>query len=230
MRRQQRRRAVWRAILMLLLLATFGAVYWLGLEQGQVDMTDANQRIADLAESEQRLQRRAAERDAEVSRLTREMDVLRQRLEAETPSGAIRPLYELLQARLRAGVTAERLTLVLQKIENQRQCDPVQQRRMSVRTPIDRTSANSLVFGDQMVTVFAEGASARNAENAPEAWFDPGQPVNFRFQQAGGRTTDAQGRLPFSHQVVVGDSEWRFTFAAANRGFLAVQAERCSFP
>ena len=230
LRRQQRGRAIWRAILMLVLIAAFGAVYWFGLEQGQVDMTDANARIAELTESEQRLQRRAGERDAEIVRLGREIETLRQRLEAETPTGAVRPLYELLQARLRAGVTPDRLTTVLQRIENQRQCDAVLQRRVAVRTAIDRTSPNSLQFGDQAVTLFAEGISVRTAEGAPEAWYDPAQQITLRFQAAGGRASDAQGRVPFQHQVVVGDSEWRFSFTAGTRGFLNVAAERCSFP
>jgi hypothetical protein len=41
---------------------------------------------------------------------------------------------------------------------------------------------------------------------------------------------EIEGKLPLHHSLQVGDSEYRFTATAGDRGFMNVTADRCNFP
>ena len=74
------------------------------------------------------------------------------------------------------------------------------------------------------------GQSATSASGQPEGWYDPAKPVVLKFSHLGGESSEVTGMLPLHHSMLVGDSEYRFTATAGDRGFINVTADRCKFP
>ena len=89
----------------------------------------------------------------------------------------------------------------------------------------------SAAFADRKITVTAEGQSAVDANGQKESWFDPTRPITLHFAQLDGTTTETTGVVPLNHQLVVGDSEFRFAVELDDRkGFAQVTTQRCNFP
>ena len=49
-------------------------------------------------------------------------------------------------------------------------------------------------------------------------------------REVAAKTSEVAGELPLYHSMLVGDSEYRFTAVAGDRGFLNVTADRCKAP
>lgn len=152
-------------------------------------------------------------------------------LEQQTPPENLRKVVELLKSKVAAGVPVDRLEFIIGAAKAQRSCDPAPiARRFFVQTPVYATSSASASFGDNAITVTAEGASTLNPEGKLQAWFDPAQPVTVNFAEIGGSVSKATGILPLQHTVVSGQWEYKFNITAAARGILNVTAERCHYP
>ena len=54
--------------------------------------------------------------------------------------------------------------------------------------------------------------------------------MTLRFTVLGGASSQAAGALPLHHSVVVGDTEYRFSAAAGDGGFVNVTGQGCRFP
>ena len=75
------------------------------------------------------------------------------------------------------------------------------------------------------------GSAATDAENRPQAWFDPAKPLTVNFTRIGGESSAATGVLPLQHSVVLGDTEHRFVVTPAEaRGFLLITSDSCKYP
>jgi len=84
------------------------------------------------------------------------------------------------------------------------------------------------IDGPDLVTGIGE--PAKDASGAPQAWFDPGEPVTISFTRVGGKATEVEGLLPLTHGVVMGSTEYRFNVVTGPRGFIVVSADRCKYP
>lgn len=149
----------------------------------------------------------------------------------DVPIGTVRELFMQLQERLADGLEPDRLKLVIRNATDGTKCDPGQEsRRFLLATPLTRGGQTSVSFAGAIV-VTGEGQSARTPDGAPQAWYDPAEPVVIVAIQPGGGRTETKRQLPLTFSVVRGANEHRFLVTEADlRGFVNVTAERCDYP
>lgn len=230
-RRARRRRMLWWLAVLAGLIAAGYYAYETGAMLARQDVTTLKGEVDKLESSVEALTQTNAELQSAVQAERQRNQAWQQRYEADVPTGQRAALLDLVQARLAAGLTVQRLTSLIQSARAERRCDqnPVT-KRFVVQNPL-HTGANSAVsFADNRVTVTANGASAVNASGSPEGWYDPGKPVTARFTLVGGETFMAEGLLPLHQSVVAGGNEYLFTLVAGDRGFVTVTADRCDYP
>ncbi len=234
-RRDQRRRQ-WRIVRWLFATVFFlflGVTsYWTGSRLAVLEVTRLQQEvdelstgIAELREQDTLLRARAAEAGENAAQW-------QARYKAEVPTGNAKELFVLLKSQIDKGADPDRVAFLVETAAGERSCDSeTRTRRFLVRTPLYAGANDAVTFGQNTITVSAQGATASNAEGKAEAWFDPAKPITLSFVVPGGASTKATGALPLHHSVVRGDSEYRFSIVAAERrGFVSVTAERCAFP
>ena len=234
-RRAERKRR-WRFLSRLLLVAVIvgaGALlYQTGAEISKGQIAGLEAEIARLAARERELGERNARLEVATADAQRAQAKAQARYEADVPQGKARELQALTGDLLGRGVAAERIGRMIEAAGRKLDCaDEPATRRFLVRTPIYRGANDAVTFADNAITVTAAGNSARNNSGAPEAWFDPAQPVTVKFVEIGGTPSEVSGLLPLHHSVLWNDAEYRFAAVAADqRGFLNVSATRCGLP
>lgn len=146
-------------------------------------------------------------------------------------SEAARILMPTIEKKLGEGMDPKRLADALAAVDKPRDCEAPETKRFLVKTALTSDGPNtSIGFSNGVVTVSGQGATAKNAEGRPEAWFEPNEPITVRFTQIGGKAVEAQGKLPIHHTLAIGQAEHRFSVMASSRGFVQVTAERCKVP
>src|SRR3546814_12330831 len=98
-------------------------------------------------------------------------------------------MMTLVQEKLKAGADEERLAFLVAAADKPRSCDgEPDTKRFIVSTELQSGGANDAVsFDERAITVTAVGASARNANGNPGAWYDPRKPGTVTFPPLGGR-------------------------------------------
>lgn len=232
---RRRRTFRWKVLKALLVLGMLFAAGLFAYETGsmlaQQPVRNLEQQVAQLNESLTALRTRNTELSAAAQEAqARQMD-WQQRYGQDVPTGQSKELFNLLRDRMAAGVETRRLAFVIKATSNERSCENgAVTRRFLVQTPLYKGANDSVSFGKQTITVTAQGPNAVNAEGNAEGWYDPAQSITVRFTEIGGKTSEATGKLPLHHSVVVGQSEYRFTVVPGARGFIKVSSERCQFP
>lgn len=152
-------------------------------------------------------------------------------LKQQVPAENLRKLMELIQGKVNGGVPVDRLEFVIGATNAERSCDaaPVT-KRFFVQTPVQQTPGALASFGDNAITITADGNPTVNPQGKLEAWFDPAQPVTITFAEFKGATTKTTGVLPIQRSMVVGSWEYKFNIAAGARGIINVTVERCHYP
>lgn len=222
----------WTFLLFLALVAAL-FVYQTGLFVGQDDVQRLQTQVADLTSRVEALQIESAGYKARAAQVQQELQQLEQRRQAELPSGDAKVLLDLAQQQLKAGATMERLTSLLNAAANPRVCDPTpESKRFTVKLSGGKPGKDaSAVFADRRITVTAEGQPVVNSNGKKETWYDPQQPVTVHFTLLDGTVKDATGLLPLQQQLVIADSEYRFSVAAdEKKNYAVITAERCNFP
>lgn len=230
--RRRRRLAVTKFMALVAGLITLGLLaYQSGAELVRVEVSSLREEIRSLNAQIAGLNARVTELDGQRRQaLAREAEA-NARYQREVPTGPSAELFRLAQARIAAGVPAERVAFALRNVTAGGRCDNRPgTRRFQVRTAQNRVTS-AVSFDNGAITIVAEGEVATNDQGAPQAWFDLTKPVRITFTQLGGARTEAAGVLPVHHSVVRGESEWRFTLAEADlRGFVTVTGDRCDYP
>lgn len=235
-RRAQRRKLFWSAARLLVVAALLVFFAIAGYEAGRSENAHLLERqAADLEDAAARtlqLTEQLAEVEDEAARLTSQLDALRLDYAANVPPADLKPLLNLLQARLRAGIDRERLAFVIEQAGRERDCQPrVENGRLLVRTPVSTVLDNAVAFADRRITVSGDGRPARDADGQPLDWFDPGGPVTLRFLTINGDLSRVAGRLPLVHSVILNDREWLFqAMAGAEPGYIEITAQSCAYP
>jgi len=234
--RNRRRRRFWMGVAkwMVVLIALFAAgfyAYRTGSKLAEHDVTKLRENVAELSATVETLAAENASLKQELAAANARAAEWQSRYEREVPTGAIKQLTDLVGQKVRDGVAMERLSFLINAAGATPDCDnrPVT-KRFIVPTPLYRGENSWIGFAEGSVTITAAGESAVNANGQPEGWYDPAKPVTIRFTRLGGETEEVSGLLPLHHSVRVGDSEFRFTAVAGDRGFMNVTADRCSFP
>lgn len=235
-RQTQRRKLLWNAARLLLGLALLAFFAIAGYESGRSESAHLLERQAqeldDAAAEKLDLMEQLATVEDRLARLESQLQSLRLDYAANVPPAELKPLLNLLQARMRAGVALERLAFVIEQAGRERDCRPgVETRRLPVRTPITTVLDNAVAFADRRITVSGDGRPARDANGEPLDWFDPGGPVTLRFLTITGELSRAAGRLPLVHSVILDDREWHFQATAAREpGFIEITGQSCAYP
>ncbi|MBM3533182.1 MAG: hypothetical protein FJX60_09140 [Alphaproteobacteria bacterium] len=231
-----RRSTLGRLFRLLLAVAAMGGIGLFAFQLGIEDERSRQGRLADetarLAEANRQL---AETGQAMRSQLQAAQTRLRD-LEAAvgaTPriSAAAKDLMPAIEKKLAEGADPKRLAEALAAIDKPRDCEAPESKRFLVKTALTGDGPNTSVgFSNGIVTVSGQGATAKNAEGRPEAWFEPNEPVTIRFTQIGGKSVETAGKLPIHHTLNLGQSEHRFSVMASARGFVQVTSERCKIP
>jgi hypothetical protein len=152
-------------------------------------------------------------------------------LAQQVPPENLRNLMELIRGKVNNGVPVERLEFVISAAMAERSCDAAPStKRFFVQTPVHQTPGALASFGDNAITVTADGNPTVNPQGKLEAWFDPAQPVTLTFTEAKGAVSKTTGVLPIARSIVVGGFEYKFSIAAGVRGIVNVTLERCRYP
>lgn len=236
-RRQRRRRArlaLAKSTVAVAIVAVAGLyAYESGSSLAGSEVADLKRQIAERDATIAGLQRRDAEQRSAIAAERARAEEWRERYRRDVPDGDRRALLDLVDARLAAGISADRLRFVVGAADEARDCDaePVV-RRFIVRTPISAPGGanDSVGFGNGAVTITAEGRSAADASGNPEAWFDAGAPITLRAALIDGSETKVTGVLPLHHAVVHGGREHRFAVTAGATGFVNVAGDTCAYP
>lgn len=232
-RRRRRHQSLWRVVRFLFGLA---AVLGVGVYGYQVGISAGHARSEQLETDLARFQRAnldLRDRVAAVGKRSAEaetaLETMRQRYAADVPTGEVADLLEQVRNQLGAGVAPERLAFLIEAAGlNACQSAPVTKRFMP-RTPIS-TGPRSFVRFDDRITVTGEGESVHNEAGLPEAWYDPAKPVRLEFRLLDGTSTSIEGIVPFTHQMAVDGTEYRFSIAQGAARFLEMTAQACPLP
>jgi hypothetical protein len=232
-----RRRILWGLAKWTVALAMIGLAglfaYKTGMSLAEIDSQRKNEQIARLTEQTQALQTENAALKATATQAQTQAQQWEQRYKAEVPTGDRKMLLDLATRKLGEGVETARLTFLINAASNSRTCDTEpESKRLLVKTPIGKAGKEaSAAFGDRKITVTAEGVPTVNDNGQKESWFDPAQPITVQFAKLDGQAVAATGIVPLQHQMVMGDSEFRFSIVVdEKRGFALVTSERCNFP
>jgi hypothetical protein len=232
-----RRQLLWGAVKWTVALAMIGGgllfAYETGTSLSAIDVQRKDEEIARLTALTQTLQTDNAALKATAAQTHTQGQQWEQRYKSEVPTGDRKLLLDLATRKLNEGVDMARLTFLINAATNARVCDAEpESKRLRVKTPIGKASKEtSAAFADRKITVTADGVPAVNDKGEKESWFDPAQPITVQFAQLDGQTVAATGIMPLQHQMVMGDSEFRFSIDIDKRkGFAVVTSERCNFP
>lgn len=220
----------WGVLLGIVALAGYYA-YQVGDMLATQDVRRLQEDKERLADENDQLRLENASLLASIQTGVAEIGALEERYARNVPSPEMTELLDLVQERVNAGISRERIAFVISAAREQEECDfEPATKRFVLSTPIYQSAANTVRFAENTIMVRGEGEAQLNDAGKPLAWYDPAQPVTIRFTHIGGETSIVSGRLPLRHSVVVNDNEYRFNIVAGERSFVEVTGDRCVFP
>ncbi len=233
-RRQTAQRVILKWLLALLVVATAGYyAYRTGTRLSEVRIETLEGEAALLSTKIGALSRvnEMQERDlAEARALAEEWQ---HKYERDVATGDDKILFDAVRRKLADGVSRDRLEFVIGAAEERRECeDAPAEKRFIVTTPLHRGDrAGAVGYGNGEIVVSAAGASMRDANGNPEAWFDPAQPVTVSVVTLSGQNAEETGVLPLYPSLILGEAEYRLSvLAGPNRGFAQVSIQKCRYP
>lgn len=205
--------------------------FWLGRQHSIVRM-EALQKEADEARRQATLlQDDLTKVRAEAQTAASRLDQLQLQYQKDLPeNGPMRDLVEILRKQLEDGMSPDRLSFVIRSARPPRNCSDPASKRFMVRTPAYSGPDSFATVGEGAVLISGIGASSRNKDGQPEAWYDPSQPVTITFKAPGAELEKKVGNLPFQHSLVAGGREFRFTLSEGERSFIKVTYDSCDYP
>jgi len=227
-RANERKRKTMAFFIFLMLFAAF--FYWLGGQVVRSSEAAYKQRAIDLKEEKASLEEHLTGLDADLQTLKMEYEKLETRYNTEVPTGELKDLAELTRKQIEDGIGKDRLEFVIQSARPPRNCTSPETKRFVVRTPIYRGPDSFVSFVGGSMTITGLGEAAVGSNGQPEAWYDPGKPVNISFTRIGGKKVEKEALLPIHYSVVAGEKEHRFTIAKGKRSFINVTSDSCAYP
>ena len=227
-RANEQRRKVMVICVMVAILC--GICYWWGGEVVRSSEVAYKQQAMDLKKVRTQLENTIMGLQSEVQSTQVRFQQLETRYFDEVPQGEFKKLTDMVKKQLDSGIKAERLSFAIESARPPRNCSPPKSKRFVVKTEMYSGPDGTVSFATGAITVTGEGAFAVGGNGNPEAWYDPGKPVNIVFTEIGGKKTLKEGLLPIQHSMVLGNREYRFTVAAGERSFINVTSDECDYP
>jgi len=229
---RERRNRFFKFLFYVLLLGGAGVYgYFEGQSEGDHRFaTSQDQREILAKEVTQLKEKTRSAMDKQSAALT-EARSWRDKFENEIPKGELLEILELIKVRMDDGLDAVRLKNIISLAQNTKNCDlKPEVKRFIINTPIFTQAENSISLGGGTVTVTGNGVSSVNAEEKPEAWYNPEKPISVIFTKLGGSTETVSGNLPIHKSVVFGTDEFRFSILKGKQSFASISVTRCDFP
>lgn len=229
-RRGQQSWHIWFKLFKLaVLLAVIGATGFYAYEVGQrlalEEVAAARAEIERLAAAEAGQRDEVAKLQGELTETRKRADDFQAKYEQVALSDEMKDLTAALKAKMDAGLDAKRLAFVIGAAERPRRCGGEDSKRFMVKTPRYAGNSTWVRFAD-LITVTAEGVGGNDGA---EQWFDPDKPVTLHFTALGGKDTQATGKLPLHHSLVLKNGEYRFTVTPGAKGFVEITGDRCEY-
>lgn len=234
-RQRRRRTGLWRLLLFvspfLLVGAAAGYGYQVGASAKETRLSKLETALEQIRQTNLDLRDETVLARERMQAAKGALAELRERYARDVPTGEVARLSALIEEQLARGADPGRLALVLEAAGRPVACeDEVETRRFMPRTPIAEGPASAVRFGDNRIIVTGSGASATNQEGLREAWYDPAEPVEIRFETLNGDDSSIEGVLPLRHRMAVDGREYRFAIVAGERAFVEVTAKACDLP
>ncbi len=235
-RRRDRRRVWWRAIKWGFALGILGAVaiyaYQTGVSREAAKVSRLEQEIIKQSGQIDSLEQTNIDLSTSLKDARGKVADWQKAYERDVPKGDMKALYGRVRERLDDGIAADRLRFVIDQVSNERDCsNVVVTKRFIVETPVYKGPNQSVGLAQRTISVTALGESAIGQSGTPEAWYDRTKPVTARFTHIGGEATEAKGKLPLQHSMVIGDTEHRFVLnMGETRSFVTVTHTTCRYP
>lgn len=226
------RRRLWGTITRIgFYLITIGVAalfaYQIGVEQVAGREERLNDRIGELEDDNQTLTDHAVRLEAQARTALVQYQEMRELYAQNLPTGVRSQLLDLVDDRLAAGITPERIALYIEAASQPEGCTEPVTRRFIMPTPNYAGDGTSVGFGEGLVTVTGRGQSAVDDGGTVQSWFDPNREVTMVFTAIGGERQTVSGVLPLFHAMVIGDEEFRFAVEQGDRSLVNVSADRC---
>ncbi len=226
-RAAQRVSRLFSTLIVIVMSAVVG--FWLGGQFAAEQQISYREQAKSLEEQNDLLQETVTELRAEAQTANTRYIQLKKDYDAQIPEGPMQGLVTLVREQLDQGMAPERLAFLIRSARPPTDCTQPETKRFIVSTPAYKGPQSVVSVADGAVRVYGEGASARNEQGQPEAWFDPGKKITVHFK-SGEKVDTKKGTLPIKHSVVVGGREYRFTVEQGSRSFARVVFDSCAYP
>lgn len=205
--------------------------FWLGRQHAAFQINSLKNETEETRTQIAVIQDEVIKLRAETQTANSRFEQLQQQYQEELPDeGPIRDLIELVRKQIADGMSAERLAFVVRSARPPRNCTDPASKRFMVKTPAYTGPDSSASFGEGAVTIAGVGASSRNQNGEPQAWFDASQPVTVTFKTTGGVSEKKTSVLPMQYSLIAAGREYRFTLSEGEKSFVKVTYDSCDYP
>ncbi len=210
----------------------FGVVlgFFFGRQYALQNHVMLQSQVKSLTAEKTALENAMTELKAEALTATTRFEELQKIYKETIPEGPMQELVTLVHKQLEEGMDPQRLAFLVRSARPPRNCTDPEVLRIVLATPAYKGPESKASIGEGAVVIHGSGESARNAAGAPEAWFDPGKPVEVQFVSQDGRAEEKKGVMPIHHSLVAGSKEYRFTVTEGAKSFAKITYNSCDYP
>ncbi len=213
-----------------ILLLIFGTGFWFGMQTAGQQEKILRQRVKSMSTQAEEMEQSLIDMRSEAQTASMRYEQLKKIYDEQLPEGPVRDLVALLRKQLQEGRDPERLAFLIRSARPPSNCSEIDTKRFVVSTPTSQGPTSKISVADGSIIVSGNGASARNENGQPEAWFDPSRAVSVDFKALSGEVDRKEGTFPIHHSMVVGAREYRFTVTDGARSFAKVTYDSCDYP
>ncbi len=208
--------------------------YGVGYQTPRFQVAAVQRQLSTVEAERDQLQQTVTHLMADSHSATVKYQQIEEQLQSELPAeGPMKDIVAQIRGQLQAGVPANRLAELIKTLSPPKNCVDSETRRFIVQTPNAKSSDSGVVLGGGAITIKAMGDSARGKDGAVETWYDPSRPVQLVFswvESGETKTIERKNNLPISQVIVVGNREYRMTFAEGVKSYMKLSYDSCDYP
>lgn len=215
-------------VIVAIVFSSMAVGFWLGRQRSAEDVMAIQEEAEAMRQQTTSMQETLTQLRADAKTAELRYKQLQEQYAQEIPEQH-RALIALVRKQLAEGMDPQRLAAVVREASPPKNCTEPEIKRFVVATPAYRGPNTGVSVADGGIVIKSTGVSARNDKGDPEAWYDPGQPVELVFELASGEVQKKTGVLPLHHAVAVEEREYRFTFSEGARSFIKITFDSCDY-